>query len=271
MMIVFCLLLALQQPAGTRPQTGTPPPAATPPPASSTQPRRATPTTATMEVRVLDRSGNPAAGAHVVASGPTLRDGSADANGIVTFKTMTPGTYRVRADGEGLVPLEKEIAVKSGPPMAVEFSLSAAPRPPAPEPRPEPPPPPPPPVAAAPAGTPGEPLALSIPDLAEHSLAGKDPVKIFPIGCTGLSLARLIVLRDAIPPTTTSDADETLYLVAGEATLTLAGKEQPLAPGWFSVVPRGTTISVGRKGRNPAILLSTLYGRPCTATKTAQR
>jgi hypothetical protein len=195
-----------------------------------------------------------------------MRDGTVDASGIVTLRTMPPGTYRVRAEGDGFVPFEKEITVKAGPPLSVEFSLSAAPRPPAPEPRPEPPPPPPP-APAPPAGVPGEPRAISIPDLAERSLAGKDPVKIFPIGCSGLSSSRLIVLRDAIQPTATSDADEMIYLVAGEATMTLGGKEIAFTPGWFGIVPRGTKAGLTRKGRNPAILLSTLNGRPCGGAK----
>jgi hypothetical protein len=149
-------------------------------------------------------------------------------------------------------------------------SLSAAPAPPPPEPKKEPPPPPPPaPVATM--GTPGEPRVLSIPDLAEHSLSGRDALKVFPIGCSGLSQSRLIVLRDALPPGTNKDADETLYLVAGEATLTLAGKEQALTPGWFTLVPRGMSYALGRKGRNPAILLSTVNGRPCDAASGAHQ
>jgi mannose-6-phosphate isomerase-like protein (cupin superfamily) len=76
----------------------------------------------------------------------------------------------------------------------------------------------------------------------------------------------LIVLREALPAGMNKDADETLYLVAGEATLILgSAKEQPISPGWFTIVPRGTSYALGRKGRNPAILLSTVYGRPCSA------
>ena len=89
---------------------------------------------------------------------------------------------------------------------------------------------------------------------------------MFPIGCSGASQSRLIVLREALPPGTNKDADETLYLVAGEAMLTLgSAKEQPISPGWFTIVPRGTSYALGRKGRNPAILLSTEYGRLCSA------
>jgi mannose-6-phosphate isomerase-like protein (cupin superfamily) len=222
-----------------------------------------------MEVRVTNRTGAPAAGARVTAVGPTLRDGTTDSTGVVTFRTVTPGAYRLRAEADGLVTLEKEIAVKAGTPATTELALSAAPPPP-------PPPPPqreasPPPPSPTPAGTPGEPRTLSIPDLAENSLTGREPVKVVPIGCTGLSSARLIVLRDTVAPAKSDDVDETLYLVAGEATLNLAGKEQSLTPGYFSVVPRGTRMGVGRKGRNPAILLSILYGKPCAASTSAQR
>jgi Carboxypeptidase regulatory-like domain len=262
MTIVFCLLLAAQQPPAPRQPT----PAVPRPPAAA-QARRAAPSAGTMEVHVTDRTGVPAAGAHVLATGPTTREGTTDASGLVTFRTMTAGTYRVRAEADGLVALEKELAVKGGPPMVADFPLSAAPKPPEPEPKPEAPPPPPPP--ATPTGISGEPRMLSIPDLAERSLSGRDPIKILPIGCTGVSASRLIVLREAIPKAS-ADVDETIYLVAGEATLTLGGKEQALTPGWFSVVPKGTTVGITRKGRNPAILLSIVYGKPCTANGGAQ-
>jgi hypothetical protein len=192
----------------------------------------------------------------------------------VTLKPVTPGNYRVRAEGDGYIALEKEITVRGAvAPQQVLLSLSAAPPPPEPEPKkePPPPPPPPPPAAAAAVGTPGEPRALSIPDLAEHSLSGRDALRVFPIGCSGASLSRLIVLRDAIPSGANTDAEETLYLVAGEATLTLGGKEQPMTPGWFTIVPRGTNYALGRRGKNPAILLSTVYGRPCGAANTAHQ
>ena len=282
MTIAFLLLLALQQtppqapvarpPATTQapaqPGTGTPPGTTTP-----AAPRRAAPSTATLEIKVVDRSGRPISDAHVSAQGPTSRDETTDKNGIVTLKPMTPGTYRVRAEHEGFLALEKEIALRAAvAPTQAMLALSFAPPPPEPEAKPAPPPPPPPPPpAAAPLGPLGEPRTLSIPDLAEHSLSGKDPVRVFPIGCSGASLSRLIVLHDAIPSGSNTDAEETLYLVAGEATLTLGGKEQSITPGWFAIVPRGTNYALGKKGKNPAILLSTVNGRPCGSASTAHQ
>jgi mannose-6-phosphate isomerase-like protein (cupin superfamily) len=279
MTIGILLLLALQQPPAQTPparppaatQTPAPPGTATPAPAP---PRRVAPATATLEIKVVDRSGRPISNAHVVTQGPTVREETTDKTGIVTLKPMTPGNYRVRAEGDGFVALEKEITVRGAvAPMQVIVSLAAAPAPPEPEPKAAAPPPPPPPPPAAPAlGPPGEPRTLSIPTLAEHSLGGRDPVKVFAIGCSGSSLSRLIVVHDAVPPGTNNDADETLYLVAGEATLTLGGaKEQAITPGWFAIVPRGTSYALEKKGKNPAILLSTVFGRPCGATSTAHQ
>jgi len=282
MTIAVLFLLALQQtapqppaarpPATTQapaqPGTGTQPgtqPGTTPPAA----PRRVAPSTATLEVKVVDRSGRPISDAHVIVQGPTARDETADKSGTVTLKPMTPGTYRVRAEHDGFLALEKEVTLRAAAaPTQAILSLSFAPPPPEPEPAPAPPPPPPPPPAAAPLGPLGDPRTLSIPDLAEHSLGGKDPVKVFPIGCSGASMSRLIVLHDAIPSGANKDAEETLYLVAGEATLTLNGKDQSISPGWFAIVPRGTNYALGKKGKNPAILLSIVNGRPCGATTT---
>jgi hypothetical protein len=273
------LLLALQQTTGQTPPPRPPATAQAPAPTPGTATpapapvRRPAPTTATLEIKVVDRSGRPITNAHVTTQGPTERDDTTDKTGIVTLKTMAAGNYRVRAERDGYFALEKEIAVRGAvAPMQVIVSLAAAPAPPEPEPKPAPPPPPPPPPPAPSYGPPGEPRTLSIPNLAEHSLGGKDPVKVFPIGCSGSSLSRLIVLHDAVPPGANKDAEETLYLVAGEATLTLGNaKEQAITPGWFAIVPRGTSYALEKKGKNPAILLSTVFGRPCDATSTAHQ
>jgi mannose-6-phosphate isomerase-like protein (cupin superfamily) len=106
---------------------------------------------------------------------------------------------------------------------------------------------------------------LSLLDLAERSLSGRDPMKAVAVGCSGLSRSQLVVLREASRPPARPDVDETLYLIAGEATLTLGGREQAITPGWFTLVPRGTAYTIAKKGRNPAILLSVVAGVPCAA------
>ena len=112
---------------------------------------------------------------------------------------------------------------------------------------------------------------LSMTDLAEKSLSGREPVKVVPVGCTGLTNARLLVVREELPPAAYEDADEHLYLLAGEATLTLGDKQQALTPGWFMQVPRKTTFGIVRKGRNPVIFVSLLVGKPCGAESSETR
>jgi mannose-6-phosphate isomerase-like protein (cupin superfamily) len=265
--LILAFLLALQQqPAAA---TQKPPAPATQKPAApatqkpAQQPRRqAAPAgNATLNVRVTDRLGNPAPGAMVIAEGPVRRDGTVDEQGTVTFRTMPAGTYRVRGEGEGFVAFEKEVAIRAGATANTELALTGAEIDEAtaeetttPEPAP---------AAAMPTIEPGEPRTLSIPDLAERSLSGRDPVRRIPIGCSGLSRTELVILREGLTDQTHADSDEMLYLVAGEATLRMNEKDAPLAPGWFSIVPRGLSHTVTRRGRNPAILLSIVSGEPC--------
>jgi mannose-6-phosphate isomerase-like protein (cupin superfamily) len=199
--------------------------------------------------------------------GPSSQEATTDDKGEATIRPLTAGNDRVRVEHEGQITLEKELTVRAGAVTEASFALSLAPV----EKAPPPPPPPPPPPAPAPPplGARGEPRTLSLTDLAEKSLDGRDPLKVVPIACTGNTATRLIVLRDALPPAAYEDAEETLYLMAGEASLSMGGTDQALSPGWLSVIPRGTSFGISRKGRNPALLLSVLNGRPCPADTTA--
>ncbi len=256
--LLLALLVAAQQPTPSSP----PPATGQPRPAVAAPVRRPTPAGSTLQIRVTDRSGAPAVGVAVSAEGPVRRDGVTDASGAALFRTMSAGTYRVRAEGEGFVTFEKEVVLRTVP-VTMEMALSAAAPPPPPPPAPAPAAPPPAPAPVAVTGPAGEPRTLSIPDMAERSLSGRDPVRLFPIGCSGMSRTQLMVLRESAPSAASSDSEEMLYLVAGEATLKMGPKEQPLSPGWFAIVPRGVERVVTRRGRNPAIFLSTVGGQPC--------
>jgi hypothetical protein len=244
-MLTICLSLALSsllQTPQAPPQTPTVPPPA--------------PKPAVLEIRVTDRTGLLLEGARVTADGPAGREGKTDASGTLTFKTTAAGSYRFRIEREGYFGLEKEVTVAAGKTMAVEAALSPAPPPP-------PPAPSAPVVTAPPPLVAGDPRTVSIPDLAQAQELGKLAMRESPIGCSGATTSRLIQTRDPIAPHTHADADETLYVVAGEATLKMNGKEQPLEPGWFVIVPRGTEHSLGRKGKGPVAIVSTLSGLPC--------
>jgi mannose-6-phosphate isomerase-like protein (cupin superfamily) len=122
-------------------------------------------------------------------------------------------------------------------------------------------------VPAAPAIAPGQPKVVSIPDLAEKQLLGRNAPAELPLGCSGVAASRVIVVRDSVEETI-PDVDQMLYVVAGEATLKLGDSEQSITPGWFSIIPRGMRYSLVRKGRNPMIALSILAGPACPPPST---
>lgn len=263
MTALLVLMLALQQTSAAAQ------PSAAPTTASPTQAparRSTTAPTSTLRVHVTDRQGLALQGVQVTAEGLVSREGTSDAVGQVLLLTLPNGTYRLRASGDAFVTLEKEVVVRSGASTAapVEMTLSSAP------------PPPPPPEPPAPSDTPAAPITpasapagelrvVSIADLAERSLSGREPIKRVPVGCSGLDDTQMIVLRETLKGSEDQGVDQMLYVVAGEATLTLGGRDQTISSGWFVLVPRGMSHTLTRRGRNPAILLVVSGGQPCSA------
>jgi uncharacterized cupin superfamily protein len=118
---------------------------------------------------------------------------------------------------------------------------------------------------------PGEPRVLSIPEMAEQMLESREPVLERVLGCSGAQLARLILLRgDLLATHSHAEADEMIYVVAGDALVTVGSLEQQVGPGWFSVMPRTVAHTILRRSRNPVIVLSVLSGEPCPIS-TAMR
>ena len=58
-------------------------------------------------------------------------------------------------------------------------------------------------------------------------------------------------------------ADVTYYVIAGEGTAKMNGRDSTLVAGSFVSVSRGTPHSLARRGRRPLIMLTTVSGTPC--------
>jgi quercetin dioxygenase-like cupin family protein len=101
-------------------------------------------------------------------------------------------------------------------------------------------------------------------------ISNKEGIKESLLGCTGEATSTLIQLREPLTEHS-HDTAEMLYIVAGEATHRVEGKDETLAAGAFSAVPRGTLHSLTRRGRNPVIIISTVSGKPCTESTTTAR
>jgi mannose-6-phosphate isomerase-like protein (cupin superfamily) len=213
---------------------------------------------ATLTIQVTDTLGAPLADAAVTTTGPVSRDGITAADGSLRLINMRAGNYRLRFTREGSMTLERDLALRPGESLTIDVALSAAPPPPK---APEPPPP-------APVGTalppPGEPRVTPVPLFLEKNfIGGREGRKESVLGCTGTGTATLHQLRESWPAHTHDDAEEWIYVVAGEGMLRLGTIEQKIQAGTFSLVPHTMSHALIPQGRNPLIVISVLSGPRC--------
>jgi mannose-6-phosphate isomerase-like protein (cupin superfamily) len=105
---------------------------------------------------------------------------------------------------------------------------------------------------------------VNLPDYIEQNLiTNSQPQKVSQISCSGVGNNVLWQVREPWENRQHPNADAMLYVVAGEGLLRLGSADLPVGAGSFTQVPRGTTYSITRKGRNPIIILATLVGEPC--------
>ena len=201
-------------------------------------------------------------GVTVHVMGPVDREVQSPASGPTRIDGLRAGTYRVRFTHEKFITFEKELVWRAGT-AAPELSitLNAAPAPPPPPPAPAPAPV----VSAAPKlPPPGAPKTVSLPDYIEKNfITNREPQKESLVGCSGVGQAMLWQIRDPWNGRQHESADGMFYVVGGDGGLKLGDREFTMSAGAFIVVPRGTSYSLSRKGRNPLIVLAVLAGAPC--------
>jgi mannose-6-phosphate isomerase-like protein (cupin superfamily) len=270
--LISCLLAGLvtsgthaQAPATPAPQKPAPTTGAptTQTPARTTPaPRRPAQTAAGragMAITVTNQQGATIGGVAVMLMGPTERNGETNSSGQINFPGLQVGTYRLRFSGDSVTAFEKEVVVRAGQVADVDVSLSPAPEPkvimaPAPAP---------PPAAAAATGPKGQPMTYAIGDLLEKEYVGKQPRRETLLSCSGNERAAMIQLNDPMPERLYENADAIYYVLGGEGTLMLNGKETKLGLNGFASVPRGTSHSFIRRGSRLLVLLSVISGEPC--------
>ena len=247
-----------QAPAAPAPA---PKPAQPPAPAARRAP--APPARSGVAITVTSPQGATLPGVRVEVVGASDRSGETNASGQITFPGMQAGTYRLRFSGEQVITFEREVVLRAGQVAGVDVTLYPAPRPPAP-----PPPPPAPPAPLTPpapvVGPAGMPRTLSIVGLLEKDLIpGNQPRRETLIACSGNARTTLVQLNQDQPERLYDIAEVTYYVVAGEGTVRIDGRDTTLGAGAFVSVPRGTAHGLIRRGRRPLIVLTTLSGAPC--------
>ena len=212
-----------------------------------------------MALTVTDSQGAPLPNITVTMTGTASDTGTTNALGQLSFPRLRAGTYRLRFSGDGVVPFEREVALKANDIMKVPVTLTAA-EPPKPVVAAPPPPPPPPPAPTV--GPAGAPQIGSVTKLAENERRTKERREIL-LSCSGNTRNMLLVLTDEQPQRVYDSAESTFYVLEGQGGAQVGGLMSQIGPGSFVAVPRGTPFTLGRQGIRPLALLWTLSGEPC--------
>jgi Carboxypeptidase regulatory-like domain/Cupin domain len=207
----------------------------------------------TFAIAVTDSSGAPLSNVKVTMTGASERTSTTEAGRLV-FENMPAGNYRFRFDKDGFVPLERELAARGTAPIDVKVTLTAAPPPPPP---PEPVAPPPPPSVDA------KLVVLDMPAFIEKYYVGKSGGKTTPIGCSTGGSSTLIQINEAIATHAHDDADEYLYVIAGQGSANMGDRREPLGPGVYMLIPRGTAHGFTTGPKKPLVMISIRAGERC--------
>jgi mannose-6-phosphate isomerase-like protein (cupin superfamily) len=239
-------LLVLQ--GGVGPQT-------TPP-----QRKRPVPRTAALAILVTDAAGAQVPNVSVTLEGPMPRSARTE-GGRIAFENLAPGDYLLRFEKDGFLTLERQLILKAGAPADVKVTLKPAPQPPA-------PPPPVAPVKPEKPASDAKPAVYDVPSVIEKQYIGRAPEKRTTLACGSDGSSTLIQLNDPITDHQHAEADEFLYVVAGEGAANVGGSPYRLQAGVLVFVPRGVTHRFSKSGRNPLIVLSMLAGGGCEGGQT---
>ena len=254
------------QPAPAPPKTGTTPAQPAPAqPRTTPAPARRAPAATTrggIAITATSPQGATLSDVQVSISGPTERTDQTDASGQLTFPSLLTGTYRLRFEGEKVTAFEKEVTVQTGRVTDVDVMLNPAPEPKV--------------VTAAPPDAPkpevgegprGEPLTLGVVDILEKDFVGRQPRRETLLSCSGDLRTSMIQLNEPLPPRLYDNADAAYYVLGGEGTIQINGRDTRLSTNGFASVPRGTTHAFSRRGSRALVLLAVLSGAPCEQAK----
>jgi hypothetical protein len=218
-----------------------------------------------MTVKVTDSGGAPLVGANVTATGAATRAGVTDATGTVRFLSLRGGTYRLRFESPTTITLERDVVLRAGM-EPIEATPTPAPPPPPPPPAPEP-------TRNDPISGRGplqapQPRTVAIPEFIERNMLGnREPAKTTQVACGATSVTNVLQIRDPLKDQAHPDSEALIYVVGGEGLLVLPIADVPLSAGTFSMVPRGTTYTLQRRGRSGLIVLQTLTDTLCPAQR----
>jgi mannose-6-phosphate isomerase-like protein (cupin superfamily) len=180
--------------------------------------------------------------------------------GRTVFENLPSGAYRFRFERDGFVSVEREVNGRGSVPVDVKVTLTPALPPPPPSPLPPP---------KAPAG-PREPavghaspVVIDMPAFIEKNYVGRAAARMTPIACGTGGAATLLQINEPVVTHTHADADEFIYVIAGQGTATIGERQEPLSAGVFMFIPRETAHAFRAGPKKPLVMVSTMAGEKC--------
>jgi mannose-6-phosphate isomerase-like protein (cupin superfamily) len=221
------------------------------------QRRGAAPTTGpvTFAILVSDAEGKPVGDVLVTLTGVVSRTSRTE-RGRTVFENLPSGQYKLRFEKPGYVPLDHDVTGRGAKPIDITITLEAEPVEP---PKPVEPAPPPPPAPVAETRM----VVLDMPAFIEKNYVGRAAGKTTPMGCATGGSSTLLQINEPLAQHTHDDADEFLYVIAGQGTARLSGREESLGPAVFLMVPRGMAHTIIAGPKKPLVMMSIRTGAGC--------
>lgn len=208
----------------------------------------------TLAIAVADPSGTPVGDVKVTltAAAGALTRTSRTERGRTVFENLPAGEYRLRFEKNGYIVLERDVTGRGAKPIDVKVTLAPEPLPPI-----EPVGTLPPPVVDA------KMVVLDMPAFIEKNYIGRAAGKTTPLGCATGGTSTLLQINDPLALHAHEDADEFLYVIAGQGMARLSGREEPLGPAVFMMIPRGVPHTLTAGPKKPLVVMSVRAGERC--------
>jgi len=207
----------------------------------------------TFVVAVTDASGGRLTDVKVTVSGPTQRIARTE-GGRIVFENLPAGDYRFRFERSGFLPLERDVTARGSAPIDVKVAMSAVPIPTTPI-------PPVAPLKDRPVE--GKFVVLDMPAFIEKNYVGRASGKSTLLACGFGGGATLLQINDPIATHTHPDADEFIYVIAGQGTAHIGEPQESLSAGVFMMFPRGSAHMITAGPKRPLVFISTRAGEKC--------
>jgi len=208
----------------------------------------------TLAIYVADPAGTPIGDVRVTISGVVSRTTRTE-RGRTVFEGLPSGQYQLRFEKTGYLPLEQEVTGRGAKPIDVKVTLEPEPVAP-PKPVEAPPPPPAPAVET-------KMVVLDMPAFIEKNYIGRAAGKTTPMGCAAGASSTLIQVNEPLAQHTHDDADEFIYVIAGQGMARLSGREESLGPAVFLMIPRGMAHTISAGPKKPLVMMSIRAGDGC--------